>query len=76
LKRYNVKQCLAHPYFEQLHNEKTEPLAKEQFDWTWDNFKPTKEILQNMVYEEGLKFHPEKKVRKDRKKYEKLLDKR
>lgn len=26
LKRYNVKQCLAHPYFEQLHNEKTEPL--------------------------------------------------
>lgn len=77
LKRYNVKQCLSHPYFEQLHNEKTEPLSKEQFDWTWDNFEPTKEILQNMVYEEALKYHPDKpKVKKERKKYDKLLEKK
>jgi mitogen-activated protein kinase 1/3 len=32
------------------------------FDWGWDNFKPTKDILQNMVYEESLFFHPEKEV--------------
>jgi hypothetical protein len=29
-----------------------------------------------MVYEEALKFHPEKKVKKERKKYEKLLEKK
>jgi mitogen-activated protein kinase 1/3 len=60
LKRYNVKQCLSHPYFEGIHNEKTEPVSKEVFDWAWDSFEPTKELLQNMVYEEALKFHPEK----------------
>lgn len=59
-KRYNIKQCLAHPYFEGLHNEATEPVKKEPFDWSWDNFEPTKELLQGMVYEEALHFHPEK----------------
>jgi hypothetical protein len=29
------------------------------FDWSWDSFKPTKDILQNMVYDESLAFHPE-----------------
>ena len=58
-KRYSIKQCLAHPYFEGLHNEAAEPIAEEPFDWSWDNFKPTKEILQNMVYDEALAFHPE-----------------
>lgn len=51
---------MAHPYFEGLHNEATEPVCREPFDWSWDNFEPTKEILQDMVYDEGLKFHPEK----------------
>ena len=58
-KRYSVEQCLAHPYFEGLHNEQAEPKAKDPFDWSFDNFEPTKEILQNMVYDEALKFHPE-----------------
>jgi hypothetical protein len=31
------------------------------FDWSWDNFKPTKDILQNMVYDESLIYHPETK---------------
>lgn len=44
-KRYTVKQCLKHPYFEGLHNEEAEPEAEEAFDWTWDNFEPTKELL-------------------------------
>jgi len=59
LKRYNVKQCLSHPYFEGLHSEKSEPVWKETFDWAWDNFEPTKEILQEMVYNDSLPFHPE-----------------
>lgn len=35
------------------------------FDWSWDNFKPTKELLQTMVYEESLLYHPEVKEMKD-----------
>lgn len=62
-KRYTVEQCLAHPYFEGLHNESAEPKAKDAFDWSFDNFEPTKEILQNMVYEEGLRYHPEEEKR-------------
>lgn len=29
-----------------------------------------------MVYEEALKFHPEKKIKKERKKFEKILEKK
>ena len=54
----SVKQCLKHPYFEGLHNEDAEPEAEEGFDWTWDNFEPTKELLQKMVWDESLEFHP------------------
>jgi hypothetical protein len=31
------------------------------FDWSWDSFKPTKDLLQNMVYDESLFYHPETK---------------
>jgi mitogen-activated protein kinase 1/3 len=70
-KRYTIKQCLAHPYFEGslflykfnpmsgLHNEAAEPLADCPFDWSFDNFEPTKTILQDMVFEESLQFHPQ-----------------
>ncbi|OMJ78032.1 hypothetical protein SteCoe_22275 [Stentor coeruleus] len=58
LKRWSVKQCLEHPYFNGLHNPDEEPLASTPFDWSFDNFEPTKDTLQNMVYEEALKFHP------------------
>ena len=57
-KRYTVKQCLKHPYFEGLHNEEAEPEAEEPFDWTWDDFEPTKDLLQKMVWNESLEFHP------------------
>lgn len=45
------------------------------FDWSWDNFKPTKDLLQNMVYDESLFYHPEvkesvqTKPKKDMKEY-------
>ena len=56
-KRYTVKQCLKHPYFEGLHNEAAEPEAEEPFDWSWDDFEPTKDLLQKMVFQESLDFH-------------------
>ena len=44
--RYTVEQCLNHPYFADLHNPDEEPICNKTFDWSWDNFEPTKEILQ------------------------------
>jgi serine/threonine protein kinase len=57
-KRYTCEQCLEHPYFEGLHNPDEEPVAQEPFDWSVDNFEPKKELLQKIVYNESLKFHP------------------
>jgi mitogen-activated protein kinase 1/3 len=57
-KRYTAEECLAHPYFEEYHSAEAEPLCDEIFDWSWDNFEPTKELLQEMVYDEAFKFHP------------------
>jgi len=57
-KRYTAEECLAHPYFEEYHSAEAEPLADEVFDWSWDNFEPTKELLQGMIFDESLKYHP------------------
>lgn len=57
-KRYTVEQCLAHPYFDGLHNPEDEPTAPEPFDWSFDDFTPTKPLLQSMIYDESLRFHP------------------
>jgi mitogen-activated protein kinase 1/3 len=57
-KRYTVEECLEHPYLEGLHNPEDEPVCEKPFDWTIDNFEPTKELLQTIVYEESLKYHP------------------
>ena len=58
LKRYTVEQCLAHPYFEGLHNEESEPTCDTAFDWSFDSFTPTKEKIQEMIYDLSLHFHP------------------
>ena len=59
-KRYTVKNCLEHPYFEKLFVDikLSDNECPTQFDWSWDNFEPTKELLQTMVWEESLDFHP------------------
>ncbi|CAD8050731.1 unnamed protein product [Paramecium primaurelia] len=62
--RYTVEQCLQHPYFDELHNPDEEPLSGKAFDWSWDNFEPTKELLQNMIYQESLSFNDEVPERK------------
>ena len=59
-KRFTVEECLAHPYFEDLHEPDEEPLADEVFDWSVDKFKPTKDLLQNMVYDLCSEFHQDK----------------
>jgi mitogen-activated protein kinase 1/3 len=58
-KRFTVEECVAHPYFQSLHNPAEEPLCDHHFDWAFDDFTPTKSLLQTMVYNEALRFHPE-----------------
>ena len=55
-KRYTVEECLAHPYFEDLHEPDEEPLAEEVFDWSVDKFEPTKDGLKDMVYKLACDF--------------------
>jgi mitogen-activated protein kinase 1/3 len=57
-RRYTVKECLQHPYFDGLHNPDEEPESKALYNWSWDNFEPTTEVLREMVYKESLSFHP------------------
>jgi hypothetical protein len=66
--RENVYNA-AHPYFDGLHTPEEEPTSDKIFDWSWDNFKPTKELLQTMVYEESLYFYPDKPVQKNLREY-------
>lgn len=55
-RRWNCGQCLRHPYFASIR-EGEEPVASELFDWGFDNFVPTEELLQQMVFDEAVKFH-------------------
>lgn len=61
-KRLTVEECLAHPYFEGLHNPEEEPVAESYFDWSWDSFEPTKDLLQSMVFDLSLQYHPLEKI--------------
>ena len=58
-KRYTVEQCIAHPYFEGLHDPDQEPILTSTFDWTFDAVELTKENLQSMIYDESLYYHDE-----------------
>lgn len=55
-KRWNVIQCLRHPYFKDLHNLDEENISTSPFDWSCDNFELSKEILQSIVYDEAKSF--------------------
>ena len=58
-KRYTVEQCIAHPYFEGLHDPEQEPTAESTFDFSFDKESLTKEKLRSMIYEQSLHFHEE-----------------
>lgn len=57
LKRYTVEQCIAHPYFEGLHDPDQEPVANTKFDYNFDEGEITKEKIRTMIYEQSMKYH-------------------
>jgi len=63
--RINVQDALRLPYFSGLFAEEDlyEDTRVSPVDWTFDNFEPTKPLLQNYIYTECASFHPEILVR-------------
>jgi mitogen-activated protein kinase 1/3 len=59
-KRPCAAEAMRHRYFHILHrSEDLRNIAKERLDWHFDNFEPTKRALQNRIYVECARFHPE-----------------
>merc|ERR1712217_305972 len=59
LKRSTVQEALLMPYYATLHMPDDEPIAEKPVDWAFDKFTPTKRLLQNYIYIECARFHPE-----------------
>merc|ERR1711957_921001 len=57
-RRPDAKGTIRLAYFKDLHMPDDEPEAASTVDWAFDNFKPTKRLLQNYIYAECWKFHP------------------
>ena len=57
--RITAEECINHPYFEGLHNPGEDLTCPKTFDWSWDNFEPTKDGLQNMIWDESMEYHTE-----------------
>lgn len=58
-RRPSVTEAVCLPYFSTLHLPDDEPVADTPVDWGFDKFEPTKRKLQNYIYVECWKFHPE-----------------
>jgi len=68
--RWCIEDCLRHPYLSNLFSSDDLEYKGPKFDWSIDDFKPTKEILQTKVYNESLIYHPEKETREKKEKKE------
>merc|ERR1711862_103201 len=59
--RITVQDAIRSKYFESLFEEEDmeHDTRVTPVDWTFDNFEPTKPLLQNYIYCECADFHPE-----------------
>lgn len=57
--RISIQECLKHPFFKSLYQQEDQIECKEVIDWKFDDFQPTKISLQEFVFLECAKFHPE-----------------
>lgn len=60
-KRATVQNVLRMRYFENLFEEEDleQDTRSTPIDWSFDNFEPSKQMLQNLVYCECASLHPE-----------------
>merc|ERR1712224_210262 len=59
VKRVSVEQAIRLQYFSTLHMPDDEPVAEKPVNWDFDKFTPTKRLLQNYIYMECYRFHPD-----------------
>lgn len=58
-KRISAGEALAHRYLIHLADPAGETVAQEQFAWDFDNFEATKKALQERIFLECARRHPE-----------------
>jgi len=58
-KRVDTQEAISLKYYSELHIPDDEPVAEKPVDWAFDRFTPTKRLLQNYIYAECWRFHPE-----------------
>ncbi len=58
-KRISVHEAIRHPYFANFAHLGDPPVSETKFDWSWDQFELSKDLLQKLIYMESLYFHPE-----------------
>jgi mitogen-activated protein kinase 1/3 len=57
-KRKSARDILSMPYFASIAAEQDTKMCP-RLDWSFDNFKPTRKLLQKHLYLECADFHPE-----------------
>lgn len=58
LKRITIQECLEHPYFKEIRDQKLETTALHPFDWSFDSCELNPNNLRKLIYEQSLYFHP------------------
>jgi mitogen-activated protein kinase 1/3 len=58
-KRISIDDALAHPYLASIRNLDDETMAQTGFDYDFENEKLTKPVLQKLIWDEMLFFHPD-----------------
>lgn len=56
-KRITAEEALAHPYLACYHDDNDEPVADEQFDWSFNDADLPVDTWKVMTYSEILSFH-------------------
>lgn len=59
-RRISVAEAIEHPYFKSFQHLGKPPASESHFDWSWDQFELSKDLLQKLIYMESLFFHPDK----------------
>jgi len=58
-KRIAVNEALKHPFMASLHAPEDEPVAEQEFSFSYENETVSKEKLQDLMWNEVLHFHPD-----------------
>uniref|UniRef100_A0A0G4G7T4 mitogen-activated protein kinase n=1 Tax=Chromera velia CCMP2878 TaxID=1169474 RepID=A0A0G4G7T4_9ALVE len=58
-KRISVENAMKHPYLKPYFDARDLKTPVQKIDWAFDDFEPTKKGVQERIFAEAAKFHPE-----------------